>query len=43
MQAYESGADTVTIPYEIYSQMTNKVLAVEAIRVFNEDATLYEK
>ncbi|HAO6307399.1 TPA: transaldolase, partial [Listeria monocytogenes] len=26
-----------------YSQMTNKVLAVEAIRVFNEDAVLYEK
>ncbi|ENI8649800.1 transaldolase [Listeria monocytogenes] len=43
MQAYESGADTVTIPYEIYLQMTNKVLAVEAIRVFNKDATLYEK
>lgn len=42
MEAYESGADTVTIPYDIYEQMTNKLLAIEAIHVFNQDATLFE-
>ncbi len=38
MQVLAAGAHTVTISSELFSQMANKVLAVEAIKKFNDDA-----
>ncbi|MBC1953351.1 transaldolase [Listeria welshimeri] len=41
MQALASGADTVTIGYDLFLQMMNKPLALESIEKFNEhNATL---
>ncbi|MBC1968532.1 transaldolase family protein [Listeria marthii] len=36
MQALASGADTVTISYDLFLQMMNKPLALESIEKFNE-------
>ncbi|EAD3080831.1 transaldolase [Listeria monocytogenes] len=36
MQALASGADTVTIGYDLFLQMMNKPLALESIEKFNE-------
>ncbi|EEO7552119.1 transaldolase [Listeria monocytogenes] len=36
MQAFASGADTVTIGYDLFLQMMNKPLALESIEKFNE-------
>ncbi|EAD3719498.1 transaldolase [Listeria monocytogenes] len=36
MQALASGADTVTIGYDLFLQMMNKSLALESIEKFNE-------
>ncbi|MBC1482207.1 transaldolase [Listeria sp. FSL L7-1509] len=36
MQALASGADTVTIGYDLFLQMMNKPLALESIKKFNE-------
>ncbi|EAD4061506.1 transaldolase [Listeria monocytogenes] len=36
MQALASGADTVTIGYDLFLQMINKPLALESIEKFNE-------
>lgn len=36
MQALASGADTVTIDYDLFLQMMNKPLALESIEKFNE-------
>ncbi len=35
-EALISGADTCTIPYDLFKQMIDKELAVSAIKVFNE-------
>ncbi|EAD0678810.1 transaldolase [Listeria monocytogenes] len=37
MQALASGADTVTIGYDLFLQMMNKPLALESIEKFNEN------
>lgn len=41
-KALESGSHTATLPYDIFLQMVEKTLAIEAIKVFNQHGKMVD-